>query len=157
MRYISNPLPYVSTATHLGHGFHESGDMEHDAKVKRAIYIRQSMEIREQFSFVYPREQLAAIKLYAASFYGSNIGYLGGHQASQVFSSWRVSVQDCWAVQQSTHHIVVDNLLSEQKTYVLLHYVLRTRPPPQGGTSHSWRRRQDWIVCVPPRQIERRS
>ena len=28
------PLPYVSTATHLGHKIHESGEMQHNTTVK---------------------------------------------------------------------------------------------------------------------------
>ena len=32
-------LPWVATATHLGHELHESGSMEYDAVVKRAIFI----------------------------------------------------------------------------------------------------------------------
>ena len=40
-------LPWVSTATHLGHELHESGTMDYDAVVKRATFIQQSVEIRE--------------------------------------------------------------------------------------------------------------
>ena len=65
------PLPWVSTATHLGHELHESGTMNHDAKVKRAEFIDKSVEIREIFSFASPVEVLQALKIYCSSFYGS--------------------------------------------------------------------------------------
>ena len=39
-------LPWVASATHLGHELHESGSMDHDACVKRAEFIRKSCDIR---------------------------------------------------------------------------------------------------------------
>ena len=36
-------LPWVTTATHLGHELHESGTMEYDAMVKRASFISSSV------------------------------------------------------------------------------------------------------------------
>ena len=33
-------LSWVTTAKHLGHELHETGDMEHDANTKRALFIR---------------------------------------------------------------------------------------------------------------------
>ena len=33
-------LPWVTSAVHLGHELHQVGTMEHDAKVKRAIFIK---------------------------------------------------------------------------------------------------------------------
>ena len=48
------PLPYVQSATHLGHELHESGNMEYDTRVKRAQFISNSLEVREVFSFALP-------------------------------------------------------------------------------------------------------
>ena len=39
-------LPWVASATHLGHELHESGEMTYDSKVKRAQYIGKSVEVR---------------------------------------------------------------------------------------------------------------
>ena len=47
-------LPWLAIATHLGHELHESGDMAHDAKIKRALYIGKSVKVREIFSFASP-------------------------------------------------------------------------------------------------------
>ena len=44
-------LPWVAIATHLGHELHETGTMEHDALAKQAIFIDNSLEIREAFAF----------------------------------------------------------------------------------------------------------
>ena len=63
-------LPWVKSASHLGHELHESGSMEHDANVKRAIFIRDSVEVSETIHFSSPVEVLSALKLYCSSFYG---------------------------------------------------------------------------------------
>ena len=66
-------LPWVASATHLGHEFHESGTMDHDTRVKRAEFISKSTDVREIFSFASPGEVLRAVKMFAADFYGSNL------------------------------------------------------------------------------------
>jgi hypothetical protein len=121
----SVPLPYVTTASHLGHELHESGTMDHDMMVKRAIYISRSMEIREQFAFAHPREQLAATKLYAGSFYGSNLWELGGEMAAKVYNTWRVGARDTWGVTRTAHRYVVDNLLVSNMTSTKYDILLR--------------------------------
>ena len=83
-------LPWVETATHLGHELHESGIMEHDAKVKRAEFIDKSVEVRETFQFASPVEVLQALKVYCSSFYGSMLWDLAANGASQVFNAWNI-------------------------------------------------------------------
>ena len=78
-------LPWVSTATHLGHEFHESGTMDYDATVKRAEFIRKSTEIRETFFFASPVEVLKAVKWFAGDLYGGNLWQLRGDMAQQMF------------------------------------------------------------------------
>ena len=62
-------LPWVSTATHLGHELHESGLMEYDAGIKKAIFVKQSVEVREAFGFAIPIDIVSAMKVYCSSFY----------------------------------------------------------------------------------------
>jgi hypothetical protein len=80
-------LPWVPTATHLGHELSETGSMEQDAKVKRATFISRSVEIRETFKFASPVEVLHAMKVYCSSFYGCMLWDLAGEGATQVFNS----------------------------------------------------------------------
>ena len=47
-------LPWVTSATHLGHEFHESGNMNYDTTIKRAEFIRKSSDIRETIFFASP-------------------------------------------------------------------------------------------------------
>ena len=49
-------LPFVETATHLGHELHETGTMDYDTRVKKAQFISNSLEIRELFKFTSPAE-----------------------------------------------------------------------------------------------------
>ena len=54
---------------HLGHELHESGLMDHDARVKRAQFIDKSTEIRETFAFASPVEVLRAVKVFAGDIF----------------------------------------------------------------------------------------
>ena len=71
------------SATHLGHELHESGLMDHDARVKRAQFIDKSTEIRETFAFASPVEILRAVKVFAGDLYGAMLWRLGGALAQQ--------------------------------------------------------------------------
>ena len=104
-------LPWVSSATHLGHEIHESGSMEHDAEVKRAIFIGNSVEIRESFSFASPVEILSAMKVYCSSFYGSMLWDLNGEGASKLFNSWTTAVKLTWDVPRATRSYLVQQVL----------------------------------------------
>ena len=104
-------LPWVATSTHLGHELHETGSTEHDAQVKRAIFIGNSVEIRESFSFASPVEVLSAIKTYCCSFYGSMLWDLGGEGASMVFNSWTTGVKLTWGVPRATRTFLVHQVL----------------------------------------------
>ena len=57
-------LPWVKSATHLGHELHENETMEHDASIKRAAFIKEPVELREIFHFAGPVEVLTAMKIY---------------------------------------------------------------------------------------------
>ena len=105
-------LPWVSTATHLGHEFHESGTMDYDATVKRAEFIRKSTEIRETFFFASPVEVLKAVKWFAGDLYGGNLWQLRGDMAQQMFRTWNTCIKLAWQVPRATHTYMVDNLLS---------------------------------------------
>ena len=105
-------LPWVATASHLGHELHESGNMEHDAKVKRAEFIDKSVEVRETFQFASPVEILQALKVYCSSFYGSMLWDLSGEGACQVFNAWRVAIKLAWSCPRDTRTYLVQQVLS---------------------------------------------
>ena len=105
-------LPWVSSATHLGHELSETGNMEYDAKVKRAIFITKSVEVRESFSFASPVEVLHALKVYCSSFYGCMLWDLAGDGAKQVYNSWSTAVKLSWSVPLATRTYLLQQALS---------------------------------------------
>jgi hypothetical protein len=119
-------LPWVETATHLGHELHQSGNMEHDAKVKRAEFISKSLEIRETFGFASPVEVQRALKVYCSSFYGSMLWDLTGEGASQVFTAWNTAIKLTWSCPRETRTYLLQQVLASgldsARTDILVRY-----------------------------------
>ena len=120
-------LPWVGHASHLGHEISESGNMDYDAKVKRAMFITSSVEVRENLSFASPVEVVHALKIYCSSFYGCMLWDLGGDPASQVFNSWTTAVKLAWSVPRATRTYLVQKVLAagmtSAKVDILARYV----------------------------------
>ena len=119
-------LPWVEAATHLGHELHQSGLMEHDAKVKRAEFINKAVEIRETFGFASPIEILRALKVYCSNFYGSMLWDLSGEGASKVFNSWNTAIKLAWNCPRETRTYLVQQVLApgldSARTDILVRY-----------------------------------
>ena len=111
-------LPWVESALHLGHVFHESGSMEHDTKAKRAAFIGESTECRESFGFASPCDVLKAVKVHSGSHYGSNLWQLDSPMTEQYYSAWRTCVKLAWQVPRSANTYFVDHLLANGLTSV---------------------------------------
>ena len=86
--------------------------MEYDAVVKRAIFINQSVEIRETFYFASPVDIISAFKVYCSSFYGCMLWDLGGERAAQVFNAWTTGIKLAWAVPRGTRSYLVQQVLA---------------------------------------------
>ena len=111
LKLNNEDLPWVETASHLGHELHQMCDMEYDCKVKRAMFIDNSTDIRETFSFAHPDQILSAVNLYAGHFYGGMLWDFSGNRFNQLCNSWNICVKLAWDVPRSTHTYLVDNLL----------------------------------------------
>ena len=105
-------LPWVKTATHLGHELSEDCNMEQDMKCKRGEFIDKSTTVRETFSFAQPNQILEAVRTYCCSLYGAMTWSLYTDKARQVFNTWSTCVKLAWGVPRATHNYLVDNLLS---------------------------------------------
>ena len=112
LKLYGQDLPWVSSATHLGHELHESADMEHDCKCKRAKFIDSSTNIRETFDFADPEQMLNAVQIYCSDFYGSMLWDLFGDEAAKFYRCWNTLCKLCWDLPRSTPVYFVDNLLS---------------------------------------------
>ena len=64
-------LPFVASATHLGHELHQSCQMAYDSRIKRAQFIDCSIEIKDIFAFALPEQVMKAVSLYALHCYGA--------------------------------------------------------------------------------------
>ena len=116
-------LPWVSTATHLGHEISEDGSMDIDVKSKRASFITRSTEIREIFGFASPVQVLQAVKVYICDFYGAMLWDLESDQVQQLLRCWYTCVKLAWNVPRATHTYFVDNLLSTGLSSTMIRYL----------------------------------
>ena len=115
------------SATHLGHELHQTANMDHDMKCKRARFIENSTEIRETFSFAEPSLILQAVRLYTGHYYGSMTWDLQSEIAGQLFRSWNTCVKLAFDVPRSTHVYLVQNVLADEflpiETELMARYV----------------------------------
>jgi hypothetical protein len=78
-------LPWVESATHLGHELHQDAHQDFDCKCKRGQFIHNSTSIRETFKFAGPEQILQAVNIYCCDFYGSMLWDLYDDQAEQMY------------------------------------------------------------------------
>ena len=95
-------LPWVTSATHLGHVLSADGTMDKDTKEKKATFISRSTEVRETFSFAHPAEILNAVNLYCCDHYGSMLWDFEGDLANQVFNTWNTCIKLAWDLPRAT-------------------------------------------------------
>ena len=96
-------LPFVTTATHLGHELSQDGSMTTDIRIKRAKFIDKSTEIRETFSFADPVQVLGAANTYCCDHYGSMLWDLFSEPANQYYRCWNTCTKLAWNCPRSTH------------------------------------------------------
>ena len=102
-----------SCYTLLGHELHQDGSMDMDIKMKRANFIRNSMDIRNMFNFAFPEQILNAVKVYSAHFYGAMTWDLYGDMVGQVYRSWNTCVKLVLDLPRATHNYFVEHLLAK--------------------------------------------
>ena len=86
--------------------------MNHDTKVKRAMFIDKSSEVRNMFSWASPPEILRALNIYCSSFYGFMLWDLGGEAASHIYSAWNTAVKLAWNCPRYTKMFLLQQVLS---------------------------------------------
>ena len=116
IRLAGKELPWVVSATHLGHELNESGKQDKDARMKRGNFVVGSVQVRENFHFASPVESLAVIKKKCSTLYGCMLWELGGQAAEQVFNAWNTCVKLTWNIPCRTHTYFIDHLLSGRLT-----------------------------------------
>jgi hypothetical protein len=84
--------------------------MEHDAKIARACFIDQSVEVRQTFFFASPAVVLRALQVYCSSHYGVMLWDLQGDGASQYINSWTTAIRLAWNCRATRSYLVQDVL-----------------------------------------------
>ena len=92
-------LPWVEHAEHLGHQLHQSVSMDMDCNRARARFIDKTVDVRDQFSFATPKQQLQMIQVLCCDGYGSMLWDLQSEKAEMFFKSWNTTVRLVWAVE----------------------------------------------------------
>ena len=105
-------LPWVESADHLGHCVSQMTNMEKDCQRARAIFIRKSLEIREQFSFAKPENIMQAVQIFCMYAYGSMLWDLSSQVAEQYFKSWNACVKLVHGLPRNTFTYLVEGFLS---------------------------------------------
>ena len=106
-------LPWVETAQHLGHHLHQSLSMDHDTKLRRAIFISRSVEVRDQFSFAPPAQVLKAVQVFCCDAYGSPLWCLESKSATSFFKAWSSCVRRVYRLPVNTFTYLVEGHLAK--------------------------------------------
>ena len=105
-------LPWVETALHLGHTLHQNGKMDQDAKIRRAIFIDRSVEVREQLHFADQAEVLQAMGIYCCNGYGAMLWSLAAEPAQQYFRAWNTAAKLVPGVPRSNFSYLTEGFLA---------------------------------------------
>ena len=109
-------LPWVEHAEHLGHTLHQVVNMEMDSNRARAKFIKKAVDIREEFAFAHPDQQLQMLDLLCCDGYGSMLWNLQSDKAEQYFKSWNTAVKMVWGVPRSTFTYLVEGYFAQKQT-----------------------------------------
>ena len=142
-------LPFVTSATHLGHELSQDCSLDLDAKIKRAGFIDRSTAVRETFSFADPVQVISAVGTYCGDHYGSMLWPLYGEAAQRYYRCYNTCVKLAWGCPRSTHTFYVRHLLAQGvvpiRTQILSRYVKYVQTLLKGASpaGDSVRRQQD--------------
>ena len=90
--------------------------MEQDAKIRRAIFINRSVELREKLNFAYATEVLHALAVYCCDAYGAMLWPLASHSSQMYFRAWNTAVKLTHNVPRSTFTYLVEDFFAEKET-----------------------------------------
>ena len=89
--------------------------IEMDCNRARAKFIDKTVDVREQFAFAQPRQQLQMIQILCCDGYGSMLWELQSSRAEQLFKSWNTAVKLVWEVPRSTFTYLVEGYLAGEQ------------------------------------------
>ena len=109
-------LPWVTSAEHLGHTLTQSGSMDQDCKIRRAIFIQKSLEVREQLHYARPADIMKAVSVYCGDSYGSMLWSLRSEAAESYFKCWNTCVKLVNKVPRSSFTYLVEDYFAKNQS-----------------------------------------
>ena len=106
-------LPWVEHADHLGHTLHQQVAMDMDCNRARAKFIQKSVEVREEFAFAHPDQQLQLMGILCCDGYGSMLWELQSDKVEQFFKCWNTAVKLAWGVPRSIYTYLVEGFFAQ--------------------------------------------
>ena len=82
------------------------------------MFINNSTDIRDTFSFAKPDQILKATSLYCCHLYGAMLWDISGEMCGQFCRCWNTAVKLAWQVPWGTHTYLVNNVLGVQHTSI---------------------------------------
>ena len=121
LQLCGNPLPWVSSAKHLGMTLDTSVDgMKSDLKIKRAEHISKNIEILQEFGFSHPRTKIMINNVYNSHLSGSCLWDLFSKEAVQMENSWNVSMRLMLDLPRETHRRLIEPLSEVTHAKILM-------------------------------------
>ena len=106
-------LPWVENSAHLGHNLHQSLSTDQDIKMRRAMFISRSVEVRDQFAFAPPAQVLKAVQIFCCDAYGSPLWCLDSKSASSFYKAWSSCVRRVFRLPVNTFTYLVEGHLAQ--------------------------------------------
>ena len=111
MYLCGNPLPWVSSAKHLGITLENKIDgLKKEILIKRADFIKKNNEIIQEFHFSHPETKIKINSIYNSHFTGSSLWNLFCREAVMVENSWNVAMRLMLDLPRETHRYFIEPL-----------------------------------------------
>ena len=103
-------LPWVQSATHLGHIIHTKGTTDIDILKRRGEFIGKTHSLRQEFGAQNPIVFMRLVQTYLSSMYGSNLWDLYSAPADRLYTTWNILLRTAYELPYKTHRYIVYNL-----------------------------------------------
>ena len=120
-----DPLPWVQEVKHLGNTLQADNSMKTDCILKRGRFIGKVNSLLQEFHFVDSSVFVNLLKIYASSFYVSNLWNLYSPEVDRIYKSWNVTVRNVFGLPWTTHRYWIEPVSGCQhpKTFLSSRYV----------------------------------
>ena len=109
-------LPWVKSATHLGHTITIDENTSTDILSNKAIFNTKVHELRQELGDQHPEVFIGLVQTYLTSMYGSNLWDLYHNSANRLFSAWNFLIKETFNLPYATHRHIVYNIT--EKTHL---------------------------------------